>query len=63
MKTSGRPKSHNIVNVSNVNFNGKRNQFVNESMTLAAQNHKPSTKFGKEGTRKKSTGYKTGGGF
>jgi hypothetical protein len=63
MKTKGRAKSRNIVDNTNDTFNGKRNQFINESLSLAASNHKPSTRIGKKGTRKKPTGRLTGGGF
>ena len=63
MKIKGRPKSRNIVDNTNDTFNGRRNQFVNESLAIAASNKKPSTRIGKRGTRKKSTGRLTGGGF
>lgn len=63
MRTEGRAKSKNVVNTSDGNFSGRRNQFVNESLRLATENHKPSTKLGKQGKRKTNTGYKTGGGF
>lgn len=63
MKTQGRPKSRNIVDNTNTTFNGRRNQFVNESLKIAVDNKKPTTRFGSQGNRPKSTGYKTGGGF
>lgn len=64
MKTTGRAKSKNVVSVMNDTFSGRRNQFVNESLKLAADNHRPTTSgFGKQGNRPKPTGRKTGGGF
>lgn len=63
MKWQGRSKSKNVVDNSNSTFSGKRNQFINESLQIAAANHKPTTRIGKTGTRKTNTGRKTGGGF
>jgi len=64
MKTTGRGRSKNINDQSNTTFTGKRNQFVNESLKIGASSSKPITSgFGKQGTRKTSTGFKTGGGF
>jgi len=63
MKTTGRPKSRNIVDNSNTTFDGRRNQFVNESLKLAVDNKKPTTRFGSQGSRPSPTGRKTGGGF
>lgn len=63
MKTQGRPKSRNIIDNTNTTFNGRRNQFINESMKIAVSNQRPTTRFGKQGSRKTNTGHKTGGGF
>lgn len=63
MKTEGRPQSRNVVHKTNKTFTGRRDAFVNESLKLASENHRPTTKLGKQGTRKANTGYKTGGGF
>ena len=63
MKYKGRPKSRNIIDNTNTTFDGRRNQFVNESLKYAADNKKPTTRFGTQGSRPKSTGRKTGGGF
>lgn len=63
MKTEGRPKSRNIVDRRDTTFDGRRNNFINESLKLGADNHRPKAKLGKTGSRKSNTGYKTGGGF
>lgn len=64
MKTEGRPRSKNVKDFSNVTWNGRFNQFVDESLTRGAtSNTEPKQRLGKQGTRKISTGRKTGGGF
>lgn len=64
MKTAGRPKSKNVKDYSNGTWNGRFNQFVNDSLQRASEaNTEPRQRFGKQGKRKTNTGWKTGGGF
>lgn len=61
MKWQGRPKSKNIIDARTPK--GGISMFVNEQLAAASQNKKTGSRFGKQGSRKKNTGYKTGGGF
>lgn len=63
MKWKGRPQSKNVKDMRSTTWEGRVNQFVADSLSAASSNKRPNSRFGKQGTRKKNTGYKTGGGF
>lgn len=64
MKWKGRPQSKNLNDQRDTTFTGRRNKFINESLKIGADNNKPTTSgFGRQGSRPKPTGRKTGGGF